>query len=250
MSSWSWLAIAILILQILFAAHAIKTGRNLLWILLIIFFPLFGLALYAIIELLPDLRASGATRRAAATLTKTLDPGRELRRQQAELELAGTVENKTRLARAYLERRDYEQAIRLFESAATGIHKDDPDILQGLAQAYFLGQRPADAKAALEKLRQAHPNHKSPEAHLLYARVLEALGEDTAALREFEAVAAYYPGAEAKVRYGQLLKRLGRIHEARTLFKELLTVAEHAPDHYRRAQKEWLSIAARELSQV
>jgi len=250
MVTWSWLAIATVVLQILFAAHAIKTGRNLLWIFLIIIFPLIGMVLYAVIELLPELRQSRASRRAASTLAKSLDPARDLRRHQAELQIAGTVENKTKLARAYLERREYAEAISLFESAATGIHKDDPDILLGLAHAYFLGGRPADAKAALERLLQAHPNYQSADGHLLYARCLEALDDQQAALKEFEAVAGYYPGAEAKVRYGQLLKRLGREHEARAVFKDLLTVAEHAPSHYRKAQKEWLSIAERELPRV
>ena len=54
-----------------------------------------------------------------------------------------------------------------------------------------------------------------------------------------------YPGAEAAVRYAQLLKSQGQAEEARKVARELLEQARIAPAHYRRAQKSWLDAAQR-----
>jgi hypothetical protein len=62
------------------------------------------------------------------------------------------------------------------------------------------------------------------------------------------AVAAYFPGAEARVRYGLLLRRVGRTAEAKVVFAELLVQTKRAPKHFREAQAEWLSIAEKQLS--
>ncbi len=48
------------------------------------------------------------------------------------------------------------------------------------------------------------------------------------------------PGAEAAVRFAQLLKTQGHIEESRTVAKELLEQARIAPPHYRKAQRDWL----------
>jgi hypothetical protein len=61
-------------------------------------------------------------------------------------------------------------------------------------------------------------------------------------------VAPAFPGAEARLRYGLLLKRRGKIEESRRVLKDLLESAEIGPNHYRKAQAEWLQLARRELA--
>jgi hypothetical protein len=60
-------------------------------------------------------------------------------------------------------------------------------------------------------------------------------------------LAPSYPGAEAAVRYAQLLKAQGRLAEAQKVVRELLEQARIAPGHYRRAQRPWLEAAQRLL---
>jgi hypothetical protein len=58
----------------------------------------------------------------------------------------------------------------------------------------------------------------------------------------------YFSGAEARVRYGMLLKTIGRTAEARVLFNELLLQMKRAPKHAQKMQAEWLAIAEKQLS--
>ena len=73
-------------------------------------------------------------------------------------------------------------------------------------------------------------------------------GRTDEALDEFHAVAAYFPGAEARVRYALLLKMAGRTAEAKVVFAELLIQMKRAPKYLREAQAEWISIAEKQLS--
>jgi len=77
-------------------------------------------------------------------------------------------------------------------------------------------------------------------------RAVEAKAISTGS-REYRVLSGYYPGAEARVRYGQLLKRRGELDAAHRVFRELLDGAQLAPAHYRKVQREWLELARREL---
>jgi hypothetical protein len=82
---------------------------------------------------------------------------------------------------------------------------------------------------------------------LLYARSLAEVGRIDEALEEYYALVRYAPNAEARVRYGMLLRIVGRDAEARVVFNELLLQMRRAPQYLREAQAEWLSIAEKQL---
>jgi hypothetical protein len=90
-------------------------------------------------------------------------------------------------------------------------------------------------------------DYQSADGHLLYARALEESGYTEEALFEYQAVANYYPGAEARARYGLLLDKAGRQAEARVVFAELLTQLKRAPKYVRRVQAEWIALAEKAL---
>ena len=73
---------------------------------------------------------------------------------------------------------------------------------------------------------QNNPDFKSADAHLLYARTLDAQGALEEAEHEYAAAAPGYPGAEARLRYALLLKRRGKLEEARRILKDLLDGAK------------------------
>jgi hypothetical protein len=51
----------------------------------------------------------------------------------------------------------------------------------------------------------------------------------------------YFVGAEAKYHFAKLLEIELRHEDALTIYQDILTAAEIAPEHYRQAQQEWLS---------
>ncbi len=99
----------------------------------------------------------------------------------------------------------------------------------------------------MDDLKEQWPDFESVDGHLLYARSLAEVGRIDEALEEYHALVAYSPGAEARVRYGMLLRMAGRNAEARIVFNELLLQMKRAPKYLREAQAEWLSIAEKQL---
>jgi len=236
------------LVQALLIVHVIKTGRNQLWIWVLLFAP-FGVGglEYLLVEILPELFRSRAAQRTARGLRKAIDPGAQLRRYESEARLAGNVATRQRYAEELVRHGRYEEAIAQYRETLNGLYEHDPNLMLGLAQAQFGKGDAHAARTTLDELIRINPEFRSPAGHLLYARALEAEGEVARALEEYRALAPSYPGAEASVRYAQLLKAQGRQAEAQQVARELLDGARIAPGHYRRAQREWLEAAQRLL---
>ena len=237
--------VLILLAQIACAVHVVRTGRNQVWIYLVVFVPVVGMAAYFFAELLPELMHSRPAREAASGVEKAIDPGRRLREAIRRVQITPTTENKAVLAAEYLLAGRPAEAVALYREALTGIHAGDPGIMLGLARALFAAEKPAEAQIQLEALSKANPRYYSPEAHLLYARSLEEQGKVEAAIVEYKALVNSYPGQEARCRYGMLLQRSGRGDEARRVFDEVCQLIEYGPRHQRREQREWYEIAKR-----
>jgi hypothetical protein len=237
-----------LLIQAALIVHVIRTGRNMLWILAIGLLPGIGSLAYLVAEVLPDLFRGRAARRAKTGLGRMIDPNRDLRRAAAEVQISGNVDARRRLGEELFERDQFDEAIEVYQGGLKGIFEYDPTLLLGLAKAQFAKQDYAGARATLELLTQQNPDFKSADAQLLYARTLEARNALEEAEREYSRIAPGYPGAEARLRYGLLLKKLGKPAEAQRVLKDLLDGARLGPAHYRRAQAEWLDRARRELS--
>jgi hypothetical protein len=238
----------LLVAQILCAVHAGRTGRPYYWISLILFMPMVGMIAYLLIEILPELAHSRAARAAGAGVIRKFNPERDYRAAWREVQIAGTIENRANLAEQCLRCGRVEEAAALYRELLTGLHATDPDLMLGLARAEFERQDFTAAQTMLERLRAANPDYRSAEGHLLYARCLERQGERDEALYEYEALAAYYPGQEAKSRYALLLSEAGRRDAARQLFQEICRSVELMPKHARRLQKEWYDLARRNLA--
>jgi hypothetical protein len=174
-----------------------------------------------------------------------MDPTADLRRYENEARVTGNVAAKQRYAEELTRQGRYDDAIAQYKQALTGLYEHDPNLMLGVARAQFGKGDAASARATLDELIRMNPDFKSPEGHLLYARSLEEEGNIDKAIEEYRVLASSYPGAEAAVRYAQLLNSQGRSEEASKVARDLLEQARIAPAHYRKAQKSWLDAAQR-----
>jgi hypothetical protein len=169
--------------------------------------------------------------------------GRRYRELTDQLQVADTIANRAALAEECLALGKFEEALGHYEHILALPMGDDAIYALGKARAQFGLGNPQQAVATLDDLRERWPDYQSAEGHLLYARALEESGRTENALSEYQAVANYYPGAEARVRYGLLLAKAGRHAEAKTVLAEVLAQLKRAPKYVRRAQAEWIALA-------
>jgi hypothetical protein len=239
--------IVLLLINVGLIVHAAKTGRFWPWGFVILFIPGFGALAYVLVELLPEWFGSAQGQHARRRVVSTLDPGKRYRMLTDQLEVADTIATRGALAEECLALGKFAEAEGHYEHILALPMGDDAIYAFGKARAQFGLGRPQDAVATLDDLRKRWPDYQSAEAHLLYARALEDSGRTDDALYEYQAVANYYPGAEARVRYGLLLDKAGRRAEAKAVFTELLTGLKRAPKYVRRVQAEWIALAEKAL---
>ena len=235
-----------ILLPVVAIVHLLRTGRDMRWIMLIVFLPVAGPLAYLIIEVLPSFRHSPNARKAMRRARATIDPNRGLREAALEYERSPNVESASRLADALANAGRFDDAIKICADARTGVFEDDPKILLAIARAQFGAGRYADTIATLDYLRKQHPGLRAADGHLLYARALAESGDAPRAIEEYEALARYYPGAEPRVRQALLYKEMGEGDKASALFAAVLKDARLGPRHFRRSQAEWIALAERE----
>ena len=237
------LGAVVLVIQLCFAYHALKTGRQWWWIGIIMGFPVAGCLLYYFIEVFPNTRESRKAEQAVHAIVKSFDPDKTLREKVANLEDCGSVENRIVLARSCMERRMYRDAASLYKSCLAGVYAQDAEIRFGLASALLGAADFKEAHSVAAGLRKSDAQFRAAETRLIEARALEGLGRFDEALAGYRVLADTYVGEEGRWRYGALLLRMGRVAEAGELFRRMVRNAERMPEHYREAQHEWLTLA-------
>ena len=236
-----------LIIQVALVVHIVKTGRNTLWIWLVIMLPLAGSIAYFIVEILPRFAGTRTARKATKGMGNFLNPNKSFNRATKELAVSDTVEHRMHLAEEYLEKLEYQKAKDLYEKSLVGIHEDDPDLMFGLARSEYGLKNYKHTKEILDDLIRQNPKYKNQEGHLLYAQSNEQLGNLNDALEEYKVLAGYYSGAEAKYCYAKLLQKQGEKQKAKALFKEIIEYAKLSTRHYRDLNKKWISLAKQEV---
>lgn len=184
-----------------FAIHAIRSGQNMYWLIILFSFPLLGSAVYFFAIYLPDSRLQHGARKAVATAARVLDPTRELREARAAFEYTPTAQNQMRLASALLEAGSAEEAATNYEACLKGPFASDLEIRLGAARACHECGRHAEAIEHLKFIRNRDANFRAEQVALLLARALAESGQAQEAASEFESALARFGSFDTKAEY-------------------------------------------------
>jgi hypothetical protein len=228
--------------------HVLRTGREIWWLGVILFFQPAGGLIYFVAIVLPDLFGGARARSLGKAARDTLDPGREYRRAQQLMEDAPTVGNRMRLAQAAFGLGRLEEAEKLYAEAASGIHADDPALLLGRARALLELDRPGEALTLLERLYNLGDEGQTPASFLALGRAYHALGRMGDAEPFYRTAAARLPGLEGMARLARFLADTGRAGEARETLTEIDKRAARATAHFRKEAKLWRDFAAEKVT--
>lgn len=235
-------------LAILLCWHAVRTGRDSMWLWIILMFQPIGGLVYIALNVVPDVFGGTTARRFSMAARETLDPHREYREARAACDDTPTVRNQSRLAAAAMHMGRYGEAEGLYRAAAQGVHADDPALLLGLANALLELKRPADALEVLERLGQDEANGRTPVAALALGRAYEGLGRVEEADTALQWAAQRLPGFEGLARYAAFMARNGRRDEAREAIAEMNKRLSKLRGHLRKEAVGWRDLAAQALS--
>lgn len=234
-----------IILQAICVIHCLAKGNQQRWIWIIIFLPVIGCVVYFFTEIV---NANNA-RSLGMGLGGMVNPLGRIRRLENNLRFTDTFNNRVMLADAYLAVGRTDEAIELYASGLTGAFTENEYVIKQLIRAYFEKQRYAEVIAMARKL-YGRPQFARSKEHVLYARALAYMGDQTAAEQEFMKMKARFADFEARYQYGSFLRGSGREKEARLVFEDITGEASHLSSRERRDNRAWIVRAKEELKKA
>ena len=99
-----------LIVQAALVIHILKTGRNTIWIWVVVLLPGAGSVAYFALEVIPELMGSRTARRASRGVEQIINPNKSINAAAQSYALSDTVENSLNLAEECLSKGMYAEA--------------------------------------------------------------------------------------------------------------------------------------------
>lgn len=189
------------LIALFFAVHAVRTRRELYWLILLFSFPLLGSLVYFLAIYLPQSRLDRGIAQAGKVVLNKLDPQRGVREAQQAFDLTPTAHNQTRLAGAMLEAGMFAEAVAQYRSCLTGPFAANPDIRLAAARALLANGQGQKAEAMLQALRQSHRQFRPELVGLVLAQSLAQAGKHPEAGAAFADLVEHFPSLESRTEY-------------------------------------------------
>lgn len=216
-----------LLIAIFLAIHAIRSGRELYWLVVLFMLPLLGSIVYCAAVFLPHSRLRHGARKAGAAIQMSLDPGRELRDAQNAFDRTPTANNQVRLAAALLDAGKIAPAVEQYAALLSGPLAADAEIGVGAARAKLANGEPQAAIGLLVTLRARQPSFRPEQVGMLLASAYQAAGRQDEAGAEYEAMTQHFGSIEARAGLALWAIAQGQ----RALAARELTQLDHARKH-------------------
>ena len=213
------------LVQILCILHAIRTGRNQIWIWIILLGSMLGCTAYFAFEIMPELFGPSSPRARANQMATDREPILRLRRAEKQLAIADTAANHTDIADAYHDMGAFDSAAQHYRTALDRLHRTDELIETKLAHSLFSGGKYADALAAADKIKLRPGSRKEDQLTFLKARALSAVGQKEAARSLFARTVGRIHDAENSGHYAALLIEMGDTAEAAIVLGDIKAIS-------------------------
>lgn len=222
-----------LVIALFFAVHAVRTGREMYWLVILFSFPLLGSVAYFFAVYLPQSRLERGVNQMARGAMRVLDPERQLREARDAFELSPSTQNQWRLAAALLDRGQGTEANKHFDALLRGPLGHDPELKIAAARAKLECGEAAQAAEVCRQIRTARPEFRQEEVSLLLARSLAAISRNHDARQEFESALERFGTVETRAAYAVFAAGTGDLAKARTLREEIERDSRHWNRHAR-----------------
>lgn len=219
------------IVALFFAIHAVRTGRQMYWLLILFSFPILGSIVYFAVVFLPHSRIERQARIAARAIQKSMDPGRAVREAQRVFDLTPTAHNQMRLAAALMEAGRAAEAVKQYEACMQGPFAQDAELILAAARAKLANGEADAAILLLSPLQMKQPNYRTEEVGLMLGRAYAACGLQQDAGVQFEAVAERFGSIEARGELALWALANGKDAVAQRELKEIEHARRHMAKH-------------------
>lgn len=219
---------ASILVQILCVLHILNTGRDRIWIWIVLLFSALGCCAYFAFQVMPELFGPGSRHARRSFAKQSNDPLRKLKVAEEKLALVDTAANRAELGDAYFSMKAFGKAADEYRKALDHLRGRDAKIETRLGWALFENGEFAQAQALVDRMDRPVAVGEADRLDFLRARILVELGQKDEAAALYSDIVTRVPGEEARCRYSALLLELGRTAEARQMLEAVEQQVKHA----------------------
>ncbi|WP_298780182.1 CDC27 family protein [uncultured Polaribacter sp.] len=203
-------------LQVFCIYHAYKNSSNYYWYFIIFFIPLIGCIVYLFTHVFNKKDVVNI----AEEITTIINPSKKIKDLEKELAFSNTFQNKINLADAFLENRDYNNAILLYNKALEGNFKDEPYTLNKLINCYF---ETSKFEKVIEIANKINIDKDFKESVYLYGLALEQTGNFKDAEIQLKKVDIRFSNYDNRLELSKFLIRRNKKNEATEVLQEIIS---------------------------
>lgn len=201
-------------LQVFCIYHAYKNRSAYYWYFIIFFLPLIGCVIYLLTQVVNKQDVATITQE----ITTIINPTKKIKDLEKELEFSNTFQSKINLANAYLENKEYTNAILYYEKALEGNFKNDPHTLNKLVHCYF---ETANFDKVIEYANKIDINKEFKESIFFYGLALEKKGMLEEAEIQLRKVDRRYSNYTERLEFSKFLIRRNKKEDAKEILTEM-----------------------------
>lgn len=201
--------------------HAYKYSKPYYWYFIIFLIPL-GSLIYIITQVYNKRDAE----KIQDGIVSIINPTKKVRDLEKQLEFSETYQNRVNLADAYLEIKDYNNAIPHYLEALDDGSQNNFYVIKQLMDVYFNIEAFDNVILYAEKIKD-HLEFKKSRAQFLYGLALERLGrleEAEANLRQIDVRYSFY---EERTIFAKFLLSRDKIEDAKEILKDIQAESLH-----------------------
>ena len=229
-----------------YCLYHLYTHRNAFyWWLLILFLPLIGCVIYIITQVYNKRDAEKIT----SDITHIINPAKKIEDLEKQLEFTESYQNRVNLADAYLENKDYNNAIPHYLESIEGNTQNDFYVIKQLIECYFNLEDCESVVLYAEKI-MTHPEFKKSRSQFLYGLALERIGKIDEAENNLKAIDVRYSFYEERLILAKFLMSRGKSGEAKDILSEVFEESKHMTKPNQRIYRATIQEVEKLLSEI
>lgn len=202
--------------------HMYKNRNPYYWAFLILFLPLVGCIIYFITQVYNKRDAE----KISNEIAHVINPTKKVKDLEKRLEFSESYQNRVNLADAYIEIKDYNNAIPHYLEALEDKSQKNFYATKQLVEAYF-NVEDCDKVIQYSEQIKDHPEFKKSRTQFLYGLALERIGkieEAEANLRQIDIRYSFY---EERLLLAKFLLSINKNNDAKDILNEVQTESNH-----------------------
>lgn len=232
-------------LQVFCVYHLLKNRNQYYWIFLIIFLPLVGSLIYLITQVYNKPDAEKIT----SEITHIINPTKKIKDLEKQLQFSETYQNRVNLADAFLEIKDYNNAIPHYLEAIEGNMQNDFYVMKQLIEAYFNIENFDNVILYAEKIKD-HSEFKKSRSQFLYGLALEKLDKFEEAETNLRAINIRYSFYNERFVLAKFLISRNKETEAKEILEEIYSESQHMTKPNKRLFRETIQDVEKLLASI